>query len=179
MMRGAARALHISGLVTDEVIDRIYEYTGGRAYVMRVLIGEIAKEGRYVPPKNMMAARADITDAVFQRSFDRLSLAGRFVFLTVANSKSIISEVALQAVLGLRDIDLQAGIDECHRLSLITEDLMQDRQPCYWAPHLARVFGHKKLEGDPDRLQIQEDLELLRQFGFVEPSQHGLRSLED
>lgn len=179
MMRGVARALHIGGLVTSEVIDRIYQYTGGHAYVMRVIIGEIAKEGRYVPPKSMMAARIDIAEAVFQRSFDRLSPAGRFVFLTVANSKSIISEVAIQGVLGLRDLDVRVGIEECQRLSLITEDLMQDRQPCYWAPHLARIFGRKKLEGDPDRLQVQEDLELLRQFGFIEPSQQTVRTLDD
>ncbi len=177
LMRTAARSLHISGLVTDEVIDRIYEYTSGHAYVMRVIIGEIAKEGRYVPPKTLMAARTDIVDAVFQRSFDRLSPSGRLVFLVVSNSKSI-SAVALVVVLSLRNRNIQEGIDECRRLSLITEDRMRDGQAYYWAPHLARVFGRKKLDGDPDRLQVQEDLDLLRQFGVIDPSQQKSNMLE-
>ena len=35
------------------------------------------------------------------------------------------------------------------------------------APQLARVFGKKKLDGDPDRLVIQEDIETLQRFGVA------------
>jgi hypothetical protein len=50
---------------------------------------------------------------------------------------------------------------------LIQREDLQDGQPCYSAPQLARVFGRKKLEGDPDRLVIQEDLETIRKFGVI------------
>jgi hypothetical protein len=52
---------------------------------MRVVLGEMAKEGRYTPPKQLIPRRMDIVDAVFERSFNKLSDAGRSVFLTVAN----------------------------------------------------------------------------------------------
>src|SRR5437899_136122 len=127
--------------------------------MMRVVLGEMVKEGRYTSPKQLIPRRMDIVDAVFERSFNKLSDAGRNVFLTVANWKSEISELALLVVLGQRGLDVEAGLEECKRLSMILPNEMLNHQPSYSAPQLARVFGHKKLQGDADRLVIQEDLE--------------------
>jgi hypothetical protein len=167
MLRAVARELSIEGLVTEEVIRSVYEYMDGHAYVMRVALGEIAKEGRYVPPKQLMSKRMDIVNAVFERSFNKLGDAGRWVFLVVSNWRSAISELALIVVISQRGFDVEGGIEECTRFSLVARDYMADGQPCYSAPQLARVFGQKKLEGDPDRLVIQEDLETLRRFGVM------------
>ena len=41
MLTEAAQTLGIQSLMTPDVIDRIYAYTGGHAYVMRVVVGEI------------------------------------------------------------------------------------------------------------------------------------------
>lgn len=79
-----------------------------------------------------------------------------------------MSEVALIVVLGQRGLDVEAGIEECKRLSMILPNTMMNHQPCYSAPQLARVFGSKKLQGDADRLVIQEDIETLRRFGVVD-----------
>ena len=59
----------------------------------RVVVGEMAKDGRYTPPALVMGRRQDIVDAVFERSFNKLSEAGRYVFLLVANWKSHVPEV--------------------------------------------------------------------------------------
>ena len=85
MLVDAARTLGIEGLMTPEAIESIYRYTGGHAYVMRVVVGEMAKDGRFMPPAAVMGRRQDIVDAVFERSFNKLSEAGRNVFLLVAN----------------------------------------------------------------------------------------------
>lgn len=167
MLLEAARSLSIEGLMTPDVIDRIYAYTSGHAYVMRVIAGEIAKDGRFTPPKQVMGRRQDIVDAVFERSFNKLSDAGRNVFLLVANWKSNVPEVALIVVLGVRGIDAMAGLDECRRLSLMDPTELPGNQSFYSVPQLARGFAHKKLQGDPDRLVIQQDLITLRKFGVV------------
>src|SRR6185437_7885266 len=167
MLLEAARSLSIEGLMTPDVIDRIYAYTAGHAYVMRVIVGEIAKDGRFAPPKQVMGRRQDIVDAVFERSFNKLSDAGRNVFLLVANWKSNVPEVALIVVLGVRGIDAMAGLDECRRLSLIDPTELPGNQSFYSVPQLARGFAHKKLQGDPDRLVIQQDLVTLRKFGVA------------
>lgn len=167
LMRRAGEELQISGLVTDEVIDAVFDYSGGHPYVIRIVLGEMSKEGRYVPPRNLMTRRGDIVDAVVQGSFDRLSESGQRVFLTVSGWRSAISEAALLVVLGQRGFDVESGIDECVRLSLVERRLFLDDQPAYVAPQIARLFGRKKLEGDPDRLVILEDLDLLQKFGVV------------
>jgi len=170
MMRKIGQDLGIESLLTTTTQDAIYEYTKGHAYVMRVVVGEMAKEGRYVPPSQIMSSRIDIVNAVFERSFTKMSEGARLLFLAVSNWKSRISELALVVVLGQRGIDVEAGLEECLRLSLIQREDLQDGQPCYSAPQLARVFGRKKLEGDPDRLVIQEDLDTLRKFGVINES---------
>jgi len=167
MLRNSALELAIDAEMTPDVIDAIYTYTGGHAYVMRVILGEMAKEHRYIPPRTLMPRRLDIVDAVFERSFNKLSDAGRNVFLTVANWRSEISELALIVVLGQRGFDVEAGLEECQRLSLIAQNHLPDGTPCYTAPQLARVFGQKKIQGDTDRLVLQEDLEIIRKFGVL------------
>ena len=167
LMRQESRRLQIEGIVTDPVAEAVFEYTDGHAYVMRVLLGEIARDGRYLPLKSLVPRRSDLLNAVFERSFNRLSPEGRWVFLTVAGWRSIVLELALLVVLGLRDIDAEAGIEECFRLSLVIRHEMPDGQFCYTAPELAGLFARKKLEGDPDRLVIEEDLALIQQFGTV------------
>gem|GEM_PF-3922386 len=160
-------------------MEAVYSYTEGHAYVMRVIMGEIQKDRRYVPPKQVMSKRLDIVDAVFERSFTRLSDAGRIVFLCVANWKSALPELGLIVVLSQLGIDVEHGLEECLRLSLISAEELADGQPAYSAPALARLFGSKKFQGDPDRLLIQEHLDLLRQFGVVTPSNRHLVSQDE
>src|SRR5207302_1995190 len=95
MLRSVARELGIEGVVNDKVVQSVYEYARGHAYVMRVIVGEIAKEGKYIPPSTVMTQRLDIVDAVFERSFNKLSEAGRFVFLVVGNWKLALPELGL------------------------------------------------------------------------------------
>jgi len=112
---------------------------------------------------------------VFERSFNKLSDDGRWVFLTVSNWRSHVLELFLVVVLGERGVDAEKGAEECTRLSLISIDYLGD-QACYWAPKLAKTFGRKKLEGDPDRLAIQDAIGTLQQFGPV--ADVGLKKLD-
>ncbi|MEK7678228.1 MAG: hypothetical protein AAB676_20555, partial [Verrucomicrobiota bacterium] len=173
MLAQAAQTLDIERLMTPDVIDRIYAYTGGHAYVMRVVVGEMAKDGRYTPPAQVMGRRQDIVDAVFERSFNKLSEAGRNVFLLVANWKANVPEVGLIVVLGVRGIDAIAGIEECRRLSLVYPMELPGNQMFHSVPTLARGFAGKKLQGDPDRLVIQQDLATLRKFRVISPIPAG------
>ncbi|MEI6704273.1 MAG: hypothetical protein WCL71_12170, partial [Deltaproteobacteria bacterium] len=104
---------------------------------------------------------------VFERSFNKLSEAGRTVFLMVANWRSNVPEIGLIVVLGVRGIDAVAGLEECTRLSLVYLLEVEGGQIFYSVPQLGRGFAQKKLQGDPDRLVIQQDLATLQKFGVV------------
>jgi len=173
LLRSEARTLDIGHIVNASVVEDIYEYTDGHPYVMRVLLGEIAVDQRWVPLKSLVPRRGDLLNTVFERSFNKLSVDGRRVFLVVANWRSLVGELALLVVVGQRDLDVEAGIDECLRMSLVARYELADGQFCYGSPELARLFAKKKLAGDPDRLLIDEDLHLLRQFGTVRPEDAG------
>ena len=114
-----------------------------------------------------MGRRADIVDAVFQRSFNKLSEAGRHVFLLVSNWKAPIPEFALLVVLGVKGVDAESGLEECLRLSLITSVDLSGELRCFTALQFARVFGQKKLNGDPDKLVTQENLLDIQKFGVL------------
>jgi hypothetical protein len=168
MLRSSARELGVASIVSDNVIEKIYDYTEGHAYLMRVILGEIAKKGQFVPPRSIVSQRIDIVSAVFERSFNQLSADARRVFLAIANWNSAVSELALIVVLGQQNISVERALEELKRLSMVSEDAMADGHPCFFAPQLARVFGQTKLVGDPDRPLIAEDLEAVRSFGVVE-----------
>lgn len=168
LLTSLAQKLYVEGIVTDEVIDSIYDYAEGHAYVMRLIMGEIAKEKRYVPPKQLLPRRVDIVNSVFERSFSRLSDAGRICFLIVANWRSLVPEVGLLVTLAPLGLDADDGIKECLRFSLVSVSEMHDGSRHYFAPQLARVFASKKLEGDPDRLVVEDALKTIQHFGSVE-----------
>jgi hypothetical protein len=171
MLKNLSNTFSIQHMINEDIIKNIYEYSEGHPYVMRILLGEILKEGKYVPVKTVLSRRVDIVNTVFERSFIKLSEDSKRVFLTIANGKSTISELALVVVLGRRNIDVEAAIEECRRFSLISQVDYLDDQPAYFAPQIAQLFARKKLEGDPDRLLIQEDLSILRGFGVISTSQ--------
>jgi hypothetical protein len=173
MLTNAAAELQIAELVTQDVIAKIYESTDGHPYVMRVILGEMAKERRVVPMEQLIPRRRDIVDTVFERSFGKLSDDGRWVFLAVSNWRSVVLELALQVVLGQRGKDARLGLEECELLSLVTRDYLMDGQAYCYTPKLARIFGKKKLEGDPDRLSVNECIEVLQRFGVVSLSDAG------
>jgi hypothetical protein len=167
LLRTIARDLNIEAMLSAETIDAIYNDSEGHAYVMRILLGEMAKDGRYSSPKVILPRRADVVNAVFERSFNKLSAAARHLFLLLSASKLRVSELALIIVLAQRGIDVQAAVQECSRLALIGLEPLPDGKPAYAAPQLARLFARRKLEGDPDRLLLQEDAGLLARFGAL------------
>ena len=88
-------------------------------------------------------------------------------------------ELALTVICAEREIDAEAGAEECVRLSLLNSEVAPDESHFFWAPELARLFGRKKLESDPDRLAIQEALLSLRRFTALKPGQVAITSQSD
>ncbi len=58
LMVVVARDLGIETLLSQSVIDGIYDYSEGHPYIIRVVIGEIAKEGRLCSTQESIAAPA-------------------------------------------------------------------------------------------------------------------------
>jgi tetratricopeptide (TPR) repeat protein len=174
LIKRTGSLLHVEGFLNDELVRRIYREADGHPYVMKILVGEIAKSGPHGTFQRVFARREDILQALFERTFTRLSAVAKRAFLVLCDWKSPVPEIALEAVL-LRSaetrVDVQGGIEELHQSSFVelvaseADDTMFVRVPLS-----ARLFGERKLSVDPNQAAVRVDRTLLEEFGAIRDS---------
>lgn len=161
--------LGINNLLKPDYLEELYIESDGHPYVIKVLLGEIAKEGKIGKVKRIVATKEDILTALFERTYSGLTPVARRIFLTLSNWRSTIPEIAIEAVLMREDnehMDVKKGIEELHRSSLIIIDTSEkDGMLFISVPYSASVFGKKKLSVSSMKTAIQADTEILHKFG--------------
>lgn len=179
LIRQTAARLGIEGLLTDEYTAELYRESNGHPYVVKVLLGEVAKEGRLLKIERIIARQDQILDALFERTYAGLSPAGRRVFLLLCSWRSAIPEIALESILLRPDnerIDVVAAVEELSRMSLIELATSDDGTSFVSVPLAAMVFGKRKLAVSPVKAAVEADAELLYAFGAARDGnvRHGL-----
>jgi hypothetical protein len=147
-----------------------------------VLVGEAASAGQFRKVERIVAKRDDLLDALFERTFDRLSPAARRVFLTLCSWRSLIPQLALDAALvrpaQAERIDAVEALEELRRVSFIDEYISAADDSLFVSvPLVASVFGKRKLSASADRIDVQSDVRFLQKFGAMQSSdvQHGIQ----
>lgn len=161
--------LGINELLTDNVVEELYKESDGHPYVIKLLIGEIARQGKFVRFDRLMAAKSDVLDALFERSFVKLSPAAQLIFLTLSSWRSLIPRIAIEAVI-LRQanemIDVEAAITELKQSSFIEViEEAHDSEDQITVPLSAATFGKRKLEVSPLKISVEANMQLLLFFG--------------
>ena len=171
-------------LKITEVIDREYQEalireSDGHPYVLKILLGEVAKVRKPVKPERIIANEDEILTALFERTFAALSPASQRIFLLLASWRSVVPEIAIEAVI-LRSkgerISVRSALDELYRFSLVEAETSQsDGQVFAAVPLAAMLFGRKKLSVSPMKAAVDADRELLQAFGAArkEDVRHG------
>jgi len=117
-----AAALRIDHLITDPYRAQLFEESDGHPYVIKIMLGEVADSGKLGRPKHVVARKADVLDALFERTFANLSPLANRLFLTLSGWRSLVPQLALEAVV-LRDqseqLDTAGAVDELVRMSLV------------------------------------------------------------
>jgi hypothetical protein len=67
--------------------------------VIKILLGEVAKAGELVKVERIVADSDEILKALFERTYSGLSPVAKRVFLTLCNWRSLVPQIALEAVL--------------------------------------------------------------------------------
>ena len=164
-----ASHLGIDSLLTPQYKQELYTESGGHPYVMKVLLGEVAKAKRLPKIERIVAAQDSVLDALFERTFARLTPAANRVFLTLSSWRSIIPQIALEAILlrpANEKMDVAAAIDELRKLSLIEMNPSEADTNVYLSVPLAALeFGRRKLAVSPYKTSVQADVELLQSLG--------------
>jgi len=169
LLRNVAEQLGITRLLTPPYIEEVYREAHGHPYVMKILLGEMAKAGRIVKPERIVASQEEMLTALFERTFAHLSPSAQKIFLLLCNWRSVVAEVLLLAVL-LRPenerVDIEASLDELKRSSLVEGiPSPRDGQLFYSVPLAAMVFGRRKLSVSPMKASVEADSLLLQEFG--------------
>lgn len=162
-----ANKFSIDNLLTYKYIDEIITESDGHPYIIKILLGEVAKSRKLNKIQRIVADQEKILNTLFKRTFNNLSPAAKRVFLTLASWNSIIPQIAVEAVLWRptnEKIDVEGAIDELIKSSFI-ELVNEDNGALINIPLAARIFGLGELEVYPEKIKIHDDRRLLMEFG--------------
>jgi tetratricopeptide (TPR) repeat protein len=171
---GTAARLGIQKLLTQSYLDDLYAESDGHPYVVKILLGEVARAGRIGAVERVLAGRDQVLDALFERTFQALTPAGQRVYLTLCRWRSVVSRLAIEAAL-LRPanerMDVDGAVDELERSSMV-ESIRSpsDGEEFLRVPLAAAVFGRRKLAVSALRSAVEADAELLMLFGAAKSS---------
>lgn len=171
--RTAAR-LDVSDVITGGYRRELYKETEGHPYVIKILLGEVAKSGRLQQVERIVATQDDVLTALFERTYAGLSPAARRLYLTLCGWRSVVPQFGVEAILlrkGNEKLDVDAAAQELLRASMIEQHVSKSDESAYLSvPLTAALFGRRKLAVSPVSAEIEGDLELLRAFGPARPT---------
>lgn len=174
-----AKALGVEELINSMFRQNLFLESDGHPYVIKVLLGEVAKAGELVKLERIIASRNEILNALFERTYSSLSPAAKRVFLTLCNWRSVIPQLAVEGVM-LRSenekMDVTEAIDELSRSSFIEVSKSEHDDSLFVSvPLVAAVFGKQKLSVSPLHMCVKADTEFLHMLGASQKSdiKHG------
>ncbi len=178
-----SKQLGIQKIITSSYKTSLIEEARGHPYVIKILLGEVAKEKKVLKVKRIIATKDDILQALFERTFSGLSQAAKRIFLTLCNWRSSIPMLALQALylkpsVGEK-LDVTSAIDELTKSSFIEISYSKDsfNMEFISVPLVASIFGKRKLPIAPLKRKIEEDTKFLQCFGTSQQTDviHGIK----
>jgi hypothetical protein len=168
-----AATLGITALIGTKERDLIIEESDGHPYVIKIMLGEIANAGAFSKPSKLIARKEDLLDALFERTYLSLSPMAARIFLTLSGWRSLVPQLAVEAVLlryGSAYGDPGTGVDELVRMSLVERTLAGDQAAFLETPLAATLFGRRKLAVSPNRAVIEADIRFLQDIGATAAS---------
>ena len=170
LIKNTANHLNIGYLLDDAYINELIKQAEGHPYVIKILLGEVAKEKRAGHIERLVAGRDEILTALFERTYASLSPCAQRAFMTLAAWNSAVPRVALEAVLqkSVGEIaEVERGIDLLLQYSLAERHRSIEGMDFIQLPLVALLFGRKKLNVSPFQAAIKVDADLLQMLGTV------------
>jgi NB-ARC domain len=169
LVNQTANSLNIIKLLNEPYIAELISQSEGHPYIIKVLLGEVAKARLAVNIPRLVAGSQDILTALFERTYAAITPCAQRAFLTLSAWNSSVPRLALEAVLyrstGERH-EIENGIESLLQFSMAEVQIAPtDRQEFIGLPLVASVFGKKKLNVSPFKSAIQADVEVLQMLG--------------
>jgi hypothetical protein len=164
-----AASLDVSEIIDSNYVSKLISQSEGHPYVIKILLGEVAKLRLAANIPQLIAGTEDILTALFERTYVALSPCSQRAFLTLSAWNSPVPKLALEAVL-FRSTEernaVEKGIEALLQYSMAEVHVAPtDQQEFINLPLVASVFGKKKLNVSPSKAAIQSDIEILLMLG--------------
>lgn len=169
LIENTASSLLVTGLIDEDYVGKLVAHSEGHPYVIKILLGEVAKNRRATDIPRLVAGSDDILTALFERTYVALSPCSQRAFLTLSAWNSPVPRLALEAVLfrsteERREVEI--GIESLLQYSMAElYEAPEDNQEFISLPLVAHVFGKKKLNISPSKAAIEADVEILQMLG--------------
>ncbi len=164
-----AKRLGITDLVSFEYARTLADEADGHPYVIKILLGQVAKEKCAVKPERIIAGADQLLTALFERTYEGLSPAGKRIFLLLSSWRVFVPTIAVEAVSlrpGNERFNVIGAIDELRRFSFIEEVVSETEDETFvGVPLAAASFGRRKIVASPFKVAVEKDRELLMEFG--------------
>lgn len=171
-----SQELKIETLIKPKVINELFRISLGHPYVVKILLGEISNTKSTTNLNRVFENKEQILQALFERTYDSLNPLSQKAFQILCNWRSIILEIALEAIIvcnpldpnaeeEILDFDIKDAVDELKRFSFIEILNPKDDFRFINVPLAASFFGLSKIKANPNRAQIQVYTKLLQEFG--------------
>ncbi len=164
-----SKRLGVAALITSSYKEELISESAGHPYVIKILLGQVARERRAVKPQRIVANADHLLTALFERTYENLSPAGQRVFLLLCSWRAFVPAVAVEAVSlrpGNERFDVTAALAELRRFSLVEEVALDtEAEQFVGVPLAAASYGRRKLEVSPFKVAVEEDRKLLMEFG--------------
>ena len=164
-----AARLSVAALLDSDYKKKLIHETDGHPYVIKILLGQVAKERRAVTPRRVVAGSHDLLRALFERTYEALSPGGQRVFLLLCSWRVFVPEVAVEAVSlrpGTQRFDVTEALEELRRFSLVDQIFSNKGEDAFvGVPLAAAMYGQSKLEVSPFKVAVEEDRKILMEFG--------------
>lgn len=160
--------LNIQNIISAAKVEQVIEESNGHPYVIKIILGAMADNRKFIKPKMVLTHKDDILNALFERTYDSLSPLANRIFLTLSGWRSLVPQLAVEAVLlwhhSDENVEPKVAVDELVRMSLIERTPAKDETDFLGVPITAALFGSKKLEVSPYKQMIQSNIKLLQDF---------------
>jgi hypothetical protein len=164
-----ASGLEIAHLIGTEYKEELIRESDGHPYVIKILLGQVARERRAVKPERIVASADHLLTALFERTFEKLSPAGQRIFLLLSSWRVFVPWIAVEAISlrpGNERFDVAGALVELRRFSLVDEvGSGEENESFVGVPLAAATYGRRKLEVSPFKAAVEEDRKLLIEFG--------------
>jgi hypothetical protein len=163
--------LNLGKLVSGEYVNELVKESEGHPYVIKILLGEVAKVRRIENIRRLISSSVDILTALFERTFAALSPCAQRAFLTLSSWNSAVPRIALEAVLqrstGER-LEVERGVESLLQYSMAETTIAKaDSQEFISLPMVSTAFGRKKLNVSPHKAAVEADVYVLQMLGAI------------